>query len=407
MVRLHYFEPNRQKQYSQQTKFQIEIKDHKKNLKSQTSLQKPYKTFSMDQPKNKKRMSLHDWANLLFPIFNIIYLNDRDSTSTPIPCPLTHDTITRKGTLPILAAATREAKKRLPKMRQRLLQTARDFIVSNYSNQTGQKGRITPMVTLDPPGPTSEPLEPPRSETDRPISPPTTSRMTTLEPQPRIQTLTPRLHRGTPRSPKEHSMDSPQPRLTPLKINRNKDPSSFTTTTLHNHFGDKLQNWSLKPSKPFVIMGDSNLKRFPPIQHPLVQIDCYPGAKLKHAIHILRYKTPPCDMTEKVILSFGLNDRDITSGPLLENNLLKLIETATNTFPQAEIIFSLVHFSHKLPLEQQHNLSTLNHLILQKLPKSQIIPRIPLHLFQTTADLIHWSPETAKHILTKWLLHLN
>ncbi|GAA6087139.1 uncharacterized protein LOC120555297 [Tachysurus ichikawai] len=85
----------------------------------------------------------------------------------------------------------------------------------------------------------------------------------------------------------------------------------------HPHSGDKYRNWDLKPQRPILILGDSNLLRLPRINNPAVQVDSYPGANLSHAHHLIKYKTPTSTDTQKVVLlSFAP-----TAGPELPKRL--------------------------------------------------------------------------------------
>lgn len=82
-----------------------------------------------------------------------------------------------------------------------------------------------------------------------------------------------------------------------------------------DHGGDKIKNWSLRPKRPILIMGDSNMARLPVIFDDRVQVECYPGAHWFHAHEILRNRTPTTDEVTAVILSFGINDRTYAEAP--------------------------------------------------------------------------------------------
>lgn len=61
------------------------------------------------------------------------------------------------------------------------------------------------------------------------------------------------------------------------------------------HGGDKIRNWSLRPRRLVLIMGDSNMARLPAVLDDRVQVECYPGAHWFHAYEILRNRTPTTD----------------------------------------------------------------------------------------------------------------
>lgn len=174
--------------------------------------------------------------------------------------------------------------------------------------------------------------------------------------------------------------------------------------TRHAHRGDKYRNWYLKPKKPIMILGDSNLCKLPKIRDHRVQMDSYPGAQIAHACHILKYKTATKAETQKVILSFGINNRSQYNPGLLKKQLNLMIEAAESTFPNATVHIPIINFNHKLPLDIQNNIKTLNETIKQT---GKHIPRLPDPEFHTTDDGIHWTPQTGRAMLTHWLNHLN
>lgn len=174
--------------------------------------------------------------------------------------------------------------------------------------------------------------------------------------------------------------------------------------TRHDHRGNKTQNWNLTPKRPIIIMGDSNLSRFPPIQDDRIQVDCYPGADLSQAIYLLRNKTPTTTETQIVILSFGLNNKHQTQITNLRKDVLRLLSTAKTTFPFAKILIPLINFSTELEPGICKNIRNLNQIIRNT---NKFIPRIPYNTFQTERDRIHWTPETASTICTHWLSFLE
>lgn len=74
----------------------------------------------------------------------------------------------------------------------------------------------------------------------------------------------------------------------------------------HQNTQRKLTDWHLEVEKKWVILGDSNLSRFPDFLNQDLQIDCYPGSNFQHAQAMLEKLEPPGDLlVEKVVLAFG------------------------------------------------------------------------------------------------------
>lgn len=167
----------------------------------------------------------------------------------------------------------------------------------------------------------------------------------------------------------------------------------------HEHRGNKSLNWTLSPTRPILIVGDSNLARLPLIQNLQVQVDCYPGANLAQAAHLIRYNTPISNEVQQVILSFGINDKDQNNVTLLTQRLQRLLSAASLTFPLAEIFVPLINFSRDLAPTMQRNLKHLNRVIKTS---TRYVTNIPQRLFLTCRDNVHWTPSTAKTICNHW-----
>ena len=150
-------------------------------------------------------------------------------------------------------------------------------------------------------------------------------------------------------------------------------------------------------------MGDSNLQRLPPILLNHVQVDCYPGATLMHATNILDGIVAPCSHVRQVVLSFGLMDRwTITDTSFQQARALHM--RATAAFPHASVWFPLINTASSLPRAERENVARLNHFLTTI---TSTIPLLPDHLFHTEADHVHWTPPTARAILTHWSNFLN
>ena len=211
-----------------------------------------------------------------------------------------------------------------------------------------------------------------------------------------------RLNLGDPQKPAQSEdtrgqAASPEPQTGPQSA-----PEPLYTR--HEHHGNKYSNWGLTPQRPIIIMGDSNLSRLPVIRDSRIQVDAYPGARIGHAIHILRFKTPPSPNTQKVILSFGLNHRDDSNASLLEANLATMVAKARATFPYAQLYIPLLNFNRTLPVEVKRRIQLINSAIWKT---NLSIPALSVSKFRTTADKVHWTAETAEEILQHWLHTLN
>lgn len=57
-----------------------------------------------------------------------------------------------------------------------------------------------------------------------------------------------------------------------------------------------------KQKRPAIIMGDSNIGQLPHIMDGQIQVDSYPGAKLSHAAHIIKHRTPTTKSITDIIL---------------------------------------------------------------------------------------------------------
>ena len=173
--------------------------------------------------------------------------------------------------------------------------------------------------------------------------------------------------------------------------------------TRHEHFNDKFGNWKLSIQRPVLIIGDSNMSKLPKCNDERVQIDSYPGAKFSHALHMLK-KTEKTDTVLKVILSFGINHADGYKLEQVKKDLENIFKVAQERFPKAVVVMPLISFSKHLPSHKKRVLSCINSWI-EQYPH---LSNIPEEMFKTSVnDHIHWSPQTAKHILSDWRTQFN
>lgn len=174
--------------------------------------------------------------------------------------------------------------------------------------------------------------------------------------------------------------------------------------TRHEHGGDKYKNWDLRPTRPILILGSSNLSRVPSISNNKVQVDSFPGANLAQAYHVIVHKTPVWPEAQHVVLSFGLNNREQGNPTILGKGVERLQGAAHRTFPNAVIHFPLINYNKALPAKVIENIKTLNNFF-EKTGLS--IPLLPWEKFKTETDLIHWTRPTAGAMVDHWLQHLN
>ena len=180
-------------------------------------------------------------------------------------------------------------------------------------------------------------------------------------------------------------------------------PTPTRRPTRHINTTNKAKEWCLQARGKWLILGDSNTSRFPPFQHPDLQIDSYPGATFRHAVSILA-KTTVSTGVEKVILAFGLNDRTHRTDQTVIRQLQGAVKMAKTTFPQAQIFLPEINFSRSLPHREQDNLRRLNaHITSQR----HFIPALARNSFNTDRDGVHWTHPTAKLVLEHWLEALN
>lgn len=133
------------------------------------------------------------------------------------------------------------------------------------------------------------------------------------------------------------------------KLQTEKRVQSFGIFERQEHRQNKIENWSLKPQKPILILGDSNLTHLPKIPDEKTQVVSYLGAKLEHIYHILKNKTEIAPEVHIVILHFGTNNREVGNTTKLQKILERVRGAAKETFPTATIYFPLINYDSKLP----------------------------------------------------------
>lgn len=179
--------------------------------------------------------------------------------------------------------------------------------------------------------------------------------------------------------------------------------STLSTPTYHTYSKHKLSEWSLSPSKPVLIIGDSNLNRIPAHAFTDIQIDSYPGATTYHLWKLLEKKAPTTQ-TQKVIISIGINNKDLDPKNTTNKQLLTIHRMAKKTFPNALIRFALLNFSPYLTPLQIQNLTQINTFITTHFNH---LNHIPSQDFLRHPDLIHWTTTTADNIFKYWCKQLD
>lgn len=190
----------------------------------------------------------------------------------------------------------------------------------------------------------------------------------------------------------ERSFDYSRPRAT-FTVKRHK------TTT------NKMVDWDLEVHKKWVILGDSNLSRCPDFTQQDLQVDSFAGANFRHAESFIRRAwVRPGLVVEKVVLSFGINNRRNKPKETTIKSLQAAIRAVKSKFPYAQYWVSLINFSPGLDEVEKQNLLILNDHIHKNMP---FVPLLPDRLFRTESDHVHWTTETAEAMLDHWIDGLN
>lgn len=160
----------------------------------------------------------------------------------------------------------------------------------------------------------------------------------------------------------------------------------------------KVKNWSLTVRHKWLILGDSNVSRFPPYKIPHLQIDSFPGATFLHLKGVLD-KLEPDSQVQILILSLGINNRTQKSPETSISELRKLMTVAKSKFPQATVWVPIISFSRSLPRKEQNHLHVINRFIHSHCLS---LPELPRSMFTVERDGIHWSHATAGRLLEHW-----
>ena len=182
-------------------------------------------------------------------------------------------------------------------------------------------------------------------------------------------------------------------------------PPAMFRVKRHRATLNKMVDWHLEVNEKWLILGDSNLSRCPASTHQHFQMESYPGANFRHAeSFIRRARVRPGLVVERVVLSFGINNRGNKPRETTIKNLQATTRAVKNKFPYAQFWIVLINFSPELDQVEQQNLVTLNGYIHKNMP---FVPLLPDRLFRTESDHVHWTAETARYMMEHWVEHLN
>ncbi|ROI79009.1 hypothetical protein DPX16_3276 [Anabarilius grahami] len=213
---------------------------------------------------------------------------------------------------------------------------------------------------------------------------------------------------GGKRSSKEkhltRSDQTPVTSLPPHKSSDAKQPHKVQqSSTRHANTSNKSTDWSLTLHKKLAIIGDSNVSRLPQNNYSDLQIDSFPGAKWQHAAYLLEQAIIVVE-PQKLILAFGLNNRQQRYRFTALTELQKAKKAAAARLPNTEILIPIINFSPLLPPAEETMVEALNGHIRRE---GNYIPALPREQFQVEKDGIHWRASTAKAIFDHWCTYLN
>lgn len=172
----------------------------------------------------------------------------------------------------------------------------------------------------------------------------------------------------------------------------------------HPNTKNKNVDWNLVSEKKWLILGDSNVDKFPEFTNPDLQIESFPGANFRNMDQVIAKSEISDPAVEKVVLSFGINSRGNKPKETTIKNVQGAVRSARDRFPCAEIYVPLVNFSGDLPEEERNNLRMVNEYIQRN---QTYIPLLLDDEFETEDDQIHWTRRTAKLMFNHWMTALN
>lgn len=159
-----------------------------------------------------------------------------------------------------------------------------------------------------------------------------------------------------------------------------------------------------------LIIGDSNVSRFTNLKDKEVQVEAYPGAKIKHMIELVKnyqYREKP----KRVIIYVGTNERENGNTYLVSQSMKELLEVTRRRFPNSEIYVARIPISQilqsKKPTEA-FNLSKLNEYMSKiQMEGVRVLYTGKRDEMSFHPDGVHWTPKSAQRILDGWFEQMS
>lgn len=121
-------------------------------------------------------------------------------------------------------------------------------------------------------------------------------------------------------------------------------------------------------------------------------------ATFRHIYGVLE-KLEPNPEVQTVVLSVGVNNRKQKTLTAVKE-LQRLYKIAQEKFLNAAILIPLINILRDLAEEEQIVLREINDYVKTKYP---YLKKLPADEFHTERDAIHWTQETAAHLLRYWI----
>ena len=182
-----------------------------------------------------------------------------------------------------------------------------------------------------------------------------------------------------------------------------QNTSNITRFIRHNR---ATTHWTIPPlEKDTIIIGDSNLSHLKNVPDSF-QVLSYSGANFDHIRTLLANYPNSYPQPKRIIFSVGINNRNQNPAASSIPTLRKMILKAHSIFPDTHLYFVTINFSNSLPTNAKKTIKSINSQLFS-IPNCSIIPPLPLSLFSTVSDNIHWTSETASVLLNHWNTSLN
>ena len=193
------------------------------------------------------------------------------------------------------------------------------------------------------------------------------------------------------------------------KHNHPVDTSATIKGTFKNHAytKDTFVKWKLESiTHPTFIIGDSNLKN---IKHRVdnVQIDSFPGAKIKHITDLVNAYPNSAYKPDNVIVSVGVNDYNNKFETTTKDQIDKLCGALSKKFPSSRVYIPQLNVPETVSRYGTQNLNKINHYLAKKTKHITVIPVIKKEDYILASDDYHWTHLTGNKFLRHWLNHLN